>query len=142
VKRLAESGATVYSLTFSSQEKSVNRHFLKPARADGSQGNALLRDTASFSSFGPVWKAMQESTAAELAALSGGEQGQFHDEDDLESKFSILTDDFHNGYTLSFYPTSDEAGLHNVAVRVLEEKPSLRVMARGTYWVDEPSAEK
>ena len=142
VKRLAESGTTVYSLTFSPEEKPVNRHLLKPAPADASQGNALLRDTANFSSFGPVLKAMRESTAAELAALSGGEQGQFHDEDDLETKVSILTDDIHNGYTLSFYPTSDEAGLHNVAVRVLEEKPSLRVMARGIYWVDEPSAEK
>jgi len=142
VKRLAESGTTVYSLTFSPEEKPVDRHLMKPVRADASHGNALLRDTASFSSFGPVLKAMRESTAAELAALSGGEQGQFQDEADLESKFSILTDDFHHGYTLSFYPTSDEAGLHNVAVRVLEENPSLRVTARGIYWVDEPSAER
>jgi VWFA-related protein len=142
VKRLAESGTTVYSLTFSPEEKLVNRHLRNPARAHASQGNAHSRDTANFSSFGQALKAMRESTAAELAALSGGEQGKFHDEDDLESKFSILTDDIHNGYTLSFYPTSEEAGLHNVAVRVLEEKPGLRVMAREIYWVDEPSAEK
>lgn len=142
VRSLAESGTTVYSLTFSTQETQVNRHPVKPTRANAAQGGALLRDAANFSSLDLVLKAMRERTAAELAALSGGEQAWFHDEGDLESKFLILADDTHNGYTLSFYPTSHQAGLHNVVVRVFEERQSLRVMARGVYWVDETSAGK
>jgi hypothetical protein len=66
---LAESSSTIYSVTFSPLPDSVH-----------------LSDPISLpTSLGVVLKAMREDTAAELAALSGGEQIRFHDEPDWET---------------------------------------------------------
>jgi VWFA-related protein len=125
LRALVESGTTIYSVTFSPLSDSVSQS-----------------DTISLStSLGVVLKAMHEDTAAELAVLSGGEQIRFHDEPDLETQLSILTDDIHNGYTLSFYPSSHESGLHTITVHVIKDRNPLRVTSRMGYWFDGKTTE-
>jgi hypothetical protein len=87
-------------------------------------------------------KAMREDTTAEVAALSGGEQLRFHDEQELERNFSILARDIQNGFTLNFYPSSHEAGFHTVRVQVVPQHPRLEVKARASYWLDGTTTEK
>jgi VWFA-related protein len=140
VRGLAESGTTIYSLTFSTEKTRLKGHSVKPFRGDRldqpPRNDALLSDTISSStSFGVVMNAMRENTAAEVAVLSGGERLRFHDENDLESKLSILGHDVHNGYTLSFRPSSDDSGLHTIKVQVLKQT-RLEIKARTSYWLE------
>lgn len=70
---------------------------------------------------------MREDTTAEVAALSGGEQFRFRDEQELERNLSIVARDIRNGYTLNFYPSSHEAGFHAITVQVVPQSPHLEV---------------
>jgi VWFA-related protein len=121
---LVQSGTTIYSFTFSPSPEST-----------------LLSDTIPVStSHDHVLEAMRENTASEFAALSGGKRVRFHDEHDLESEVSILAHDVHDGYTLSFNPTSRALGLHAIRV-VLNRRPHLEVVWRTNYWSDGRPAE-
>jgi hypothetical protein len=51
-------------------------------------------------------------------------------------KMSILADDIPNGYTLSFYPSSHESGLHTIEVEAIKERNRLKVTSRTSYWFD------
>jgi VWFA-related protein len=116
---LVQSGTTIYSFTFSPSPEST-----------------LLSDTiAGLMSHDLVLQAMRENTAAEFAALSGGKRMRFHDEHDLEPKVSSLEHDVHDGYTLSFHPTSQALGFHAIKVEVLNRQP-LEVRWRTNYWFD------
>jgi len=70
---------------------------------------------------------LREDTTAELVALSGGEQLGFLDEQELERNLSIVARDVQNGYTLSFYPSSHEAGFHIIAVQVVPQSSHLEI---------------
>jgi hypothetical protein len=84
---------------------------------------------------------MHRDTAAELAALTGGEQVRLHmrrkDKQDLEEKLAILATDFFNSYTLSFRPTLDQPGFHALKVGLVPGRAGVEVSARRSYWVSE-----
>ena len=105
-RRLVESGITIYSLAFSSE-----------VMIGASQRTKSTK-----------------SAPAELATLSGGEEIQFHDENDLERGLTLVSDDISKGYSLSFYPSSHDVGLHTIAVSVVNRPNRLRVVTRTTYW--------
>ena len=131
LRGLAESGTTIYSLTFSSEKARLRSHIAKPThgkRADQASSDNL--------------KAMRENTAAAIARLSGGQHVGFHDEQELESELSTLAYEIHNGYTLSFYPSSHEAGFHIIKVQVVNQLAPFEVTARTGYWFDGTITEK
>ena len=103
VRSLAESGTTIYSLTFSPEKARWKGHSTRPVRRNPislrSPGNAILSGIPRPSIPLGIVKAMREDTTAEVAALSGGEQLRFHDEQELERNFSILARDIQNGFT-------------------------------------------
>ena len=146
VRSLAESGTTIYSLTFSPEKARLKGHSTRPVRRNPislrSPDNAILSDTPRPSIPLGIVKAMREDTTAEVAALSGGEQLRFHDEQELERNFSILARDIQNGFTLNFYSSSHEAGFHTVRVQVVPQHPRLEVKARASYWLDGTTTEK
>jgi VWFA-related protein len=143
VRSLAESGTTIYSLMFSPGAAQLKDHLAKRRHEVPSPDNALLSDKMSPSaSLGVISKVMREGTAAEVAALSGGEQLRFHDGNDLETKFSILADYIHNGYTLSFRPSSKESGFHIITVQIVNQQTRFEVKARTIYWFDGTTAQK
>jgi len=120
LQELVQSGTTVYSFTFSPSPEST-----------------LLSDTMAVpTSHGLVLEAMRKNTAAEVATLSGGRRFRFHDEHDLEPALSILAHDIHDGYTISFYPTSHAAGFHSIQVELLNKRPHLEITWRTNYWFD------
>jgi VWFA-related protein len=120
LQELVQSAATIYSFTFSPSPEST-----------------LLSDTISVSTSNAlVLEAMHENTAAEFAALSGGKRVRFHDDQDLEPEVSTLAHDIHDGYTLSFHPTSHAPGFHAIRGEVLNARPDLEVTWRTNYWFD------
>ena len=138
VRSLAESGTTIYSLTFS-PAKSRSRNRSTVARRTSislSPDNATLSETSRPSIPLEIVKAMREDTTAEVVALSGGEQFRFRDEQELEHNLSIVARDIQNGYTLNFYPSSHEAGFHAITVQVVPQSPHLEVKSRASYWFD------
>jgi VWFA-related protein len=109
-RHLAESGATIYSVTFAPDGVRSDEH---------------------------LWG--DRGTAAEFATFSGGEQVRFQDENELERKMSMIGDDIHGAYTLSFYPTSKESGPHAIEVRIIDSHKkngaASVVLARKRYWI-------
>ena len=147
VQRLAGSETAVYSLTVSPEETGLKDHTAKGSHGDSlhqaSRDNSLLSDAIDRStSLGIVVKAMRRDTAAEVATLSGGEHLRFQNENDLQHKLSALVGDIHNGYMLSFYPSSHKSGFHIISVQVLKQRTRLEVTTRTSYWFGGTDAEK
>ncbi len=65
---------------------------------------------------------------------TGGQQYPFKSQKDLDRAVSDLGQELHSQYLLTYRPSNqDEAGYHNIVVRVL--KPDLYIRARdGYYW--------
>jgi VWFA-related protein len=140
VRSLAESGTTIYSLTFPTEKTPLKSPFTRHVRRSPisvPSDNSILVNTADRSIPLGIVKAMRVDTTAEVTALSGGEQLRFHDEQELEHDFSILARDIHNGYTLNFYPGSHQAGFHTIMVQIVGQHPRLAITARASYWFDE-----
>jgi VWFA-related protein len=140
VRSLAESGTTIYSLTFTSAKAGLKSHSTRPARRMGTAlyspaNKPALGQTSRPSIPLEIMKAMREDPTAEVTALSGGEHLRFHDEQELEHGLSIVARDIQNGYTLSFYPTSHEVGFHAITVQVVPQHPHLEVKSRASYWL-------
>jgi VWFA-related protein len=139
-RSLAESGTTIYSLTFSPAKSQSKSHSAKTARrvpiSLQSPGDTTLSEASRPSIPLEIVKAMREDTTAEVVALSGGEQLRFRDEQELEGNLSIVGRDIQNGYTLNFYPSSHEAGFHAITVRVAPQSHHLEVKSRASYWFD------
>ena len=147
VRGLAESGTTIYSLTFSSEGSGLNGRFTKSQPRNPldktSPATRLLSDPFRLStSPGSALNSIRGNTTVEMANLSGGEHAGFHDEHDLETRLSSLADVIHNGYSLSFYPSSHESGFHAITVQVVKEPTPLEVTARRLYWFDGTTLEK
>jgi VWFA-related protein len=135
LRKLAESGTTIHSLTFS-PEKVQNWRSAKSSREKRVAQAAPDDDKSAHPpSIGIALKTMRENTASTLAELSGGQRVIFRDEQDLESKLLTLSYEIRNGYTLSFSPSSRQPGLHNIKVQVLNELTPFEVTARKTYWI-------
>ncbi|RXH58826.1 hypothetical protein GRAN_2136 [Granulicella sibirica] len=138
VRELGESNTTIYSLTFSPAKKWFKDQFTGPRHGNGAYdmpGEAPLLYTFNLS--GPLfeaWKALQQDTASEIAALSGGESLHFSTRKDLEEQLSLLANRIPNRYTLSFRPTSNEPGFHELKVQVLNQPEPVTVSARTSYW--------
>lgn len=139
LRRLGESNATVYSVTFPSskkEERSSRKLLLEGQRSSQALGDSPLESAI---------KAMRADTADEAAALSGGEHARLKKQEDLDRSLSVLANDFANSYLLSFHPGSEEPGFHWIRVEVANypNHPSrLSVEARSIYWSGEEDAEE
>jgi VWFA-related protein len=78
--------------------------------------------------------ALRDNTAAELAALSGGEYMNFVTQRGLEQALQRVANHVHNYYLLSFKPTSSsKLGLHSIRVSVAGH-PDAVIQTRKNYW--------
>jgi hypothetical protein len=84
---------------------------------------------------------METNTAETIATLSGGEELKFRDQPDFERQWSLIADDIHNRYLLSFQPNSHQPGFHALTMHVAGQQ-TLRVTARTSYWFDAGATEK
>ncbi len=127
VRHLGESSTSVYCLTFLSRKAA---HRKRAASADRRHRAVDLS-----TSLGQALKAMETDTAETIATLSGGEQLKFRDQTDFEQQWSVIADDIHNRYLLSFQPNSHQSGFHTLTMHVAGQQ-ALRVTARTSYWFD------
>ncbi len=131
VRRLGESNTAIYSVTFTPERILFKDTIPLPGH------DPPAKSFEPPTSLSAVLKAMRENTAAELAALSGGEHVRLRDKSDLESKLWILKNDFSNSYTLSFRPSSKEPGFHAIKVQVIKKSGRFDVASRTSYWANE-----
>jgi VWFA-related protein len=144
VRRLGENNITIYSVTFSPEETWLKDQFTKPRHGNPpyqmSPDHAPISYTFDLGTpLGVAIKAMQTNAATEVASLSGGESVEFGSQRDLEQQLGILANHIPNRYTLSFHPTSNQAGFHTIQVRI-PTHPELHIAARTSYWSAEPEA--
>ena len=76
---------------------------------------------------------MRTNAAHEITALAGGEFLPFSNEKTLASELALVANYIPNRYVLTFHPTSDRAGFHNLQVRV-RNHPEYSIDARTSYW--------
>ncbi|HXP08556.1 MAG TPA: VWA domain-containing protein [Acidobacteriaceae bacterium] len=130
VEQIGTSNTLVLSVTFS-PSKALFLHNL--THDDGATGPDLMA---------PVLMAVQavrKNVAREIALMSGGEYAPFTTERGFEDRVQEVAKHARNRYLLSFRPTDNTPGLHQLDVR-LTRNPDARVVARTSYWaLDRPS---
>lgn len=143
VHLLGETNTTIYSVTFSPEKTWLKDQFTHERHENPpyefSPGMPLLLHT--FNLDGPArvaLGAMRENTAAGIAMLSGGESLSFDNQADLDRQLSTLANHLPNRYTLTFRPTSNEPGFHEIRVQVLHQSTPVTVKARASYWATGP----
>lgn len=140
VRSLGENNITIYSMAFSPEKTWLKDQFTKPRHGNPPYqlspvpGDPPIIYTFNLSTpLGVALRAMRTNAASEIASLSGGEYMQFGDRHTLERQLAVLANHIPNRYTLSFRPTSDEAGFHTIQVWI-PNQPNLQVSARASYW--------
>lgn len=145
VRMLGEDNITIFSLTFSPEKTWLKDQFTKP-RAEAppyqmSPDHPPILHT--FDLMTPLLEAinaMRKNAAAEVTSLAGGESLPFGDEKSLASELAHVANYIPNRYVLTFHPTSDRSGFHNLQVRV-RNHPEYSVDARTSYWSTSTASE-
>lgn len=138
VRMLGEDNITIFSLTFSPEKTWLKDQFSKP-RSEAppyqmSPDHPPILHT--FDLVTPLFEAinaMRKNAAAEVTSLAGGESLPFGNEKSLASQLTHVANYIPNRYVLTFHPTADSAGFHNLQVRV-RSHPEFSVDARTSYW--------
>jgi VWFA-related protein len=138
IRTLGETNTAVYSITFSAEKTVFKQAFKDPPHlnppilvnpvAGPIQGYFNLSEP-----LGLALGAMRKNLSAEVADLSGGESSSFDTKVQLDEDLGVLANHVRNSYVLSFYPTSNEPGLHTIKVGLVHH-PELLVTARTNYW--------
>ncbi|HEY4379929.1 MAG TPA: VWA domain-containing protein [Acidobacteriaceae bacterium] len=132
VRDLGENNTAVYSLTFSVEKATLQgawhdlTHHDKPYSIDQPGVDLLAPIELALG-------AMQKNMAAETASLSGGEPFAFSNKHQFDMALNTLANHVKNGYTLTFQPTSSQAGLHTLKVSI-PDHPEFLIDARVNYW--------
>jgi VWFA-related protein len=145
IRNLGETNTAVYSITFSVEKTKIKQAFTNPEKqrrpatldkgvelGDGQQYVNYFDLTAPIAL---AIGAMRKNLSAEVASLSGGESSGFSDRLELDVALNALSNHIHNGYLLSFRPTTSEPGLHTLNVGVARH-PEFLVKARMNYWAE------
>jgi VWFA-related protein len=125
VEEIGTSNTLVLSVTFS-PSKALFLHDLT-RNEEEAPGPDLLA---------PVLMAVQavrKNVAREIALMSGGEYAPFTTERAFEDRVQEVAKHARNRYLLSFRPTDNTPGLHQLDVR-LTRNLGARVVARTSYW--------
>jgi len=144
IRRLGENNITIECLTFSPEEKWLKDQFTKPRHANPPYQLSpdLPLVTGTFNLDKPLREAlsaMRENTGGAIAGLSGGEAFTFDSKASLEQQLALLANHFAASLTLSFRPTSKQAGFHSLHVQIAGH-PDFQVLARSSYWATDGSA--
>jgi len=81
-------------------------------------------------------QAMRKNVPSTVAAMTGGEYELFATRKKFEVRMNDFTNHLHSRYLLSFAPRSPRPGLHQIRVRLRNDRDD-SVTARGSYWADE-----
>lgn len=123
VEQLGMASTAVYSLVFPGDKRKSKRQ-THGTRPHDFAGTAATLERAT--------RALDNDTAAELAAFTGGSSIKFRDQQSFNSAFLQIVAAARDGYTLGFQPTRATPGLHTIRVQI--NSPKLEVSARSAYW--------
>jgi hypothetical protein len=84
-------------------------------------------------------QAMRKNAAKSVASMTGGEYELFTSQKSFERLMNEFANHLHSRYLLRFEPKKPHPGLHEVRVRIRERGNSV-VLARRSYWVEQPEA--
>ena len=145
VRTLGENNVTIFSVTFSPEQRWLRDQFTKPRHESppykfGDGHPDLLHTLDLTAPLLTAIRAMETDSAAEIAELSGGEHVRFDDKRSLEAQLGILANHIPNRYALSFRPSVPDAGFHTLKVEVVGREQPLSVAARSGYWSGQHSA--
>ncbi len=138
VRNVGEGSTVIYAVTFSAPKLRPSFRSKEPTSNAPSRStrDATLSPTPDTTTpLGVALNAMRKNTAAEIAALSGGEHHKFRDGRDFERQLSIVADEIHNCYTLTFQPNSAEPGFHTLRLEVAGQGKRLDIANRTSYWL-------
>jgi VWFA-related protein len=83
-------------------------------------------------------ESMRKNTSQAIAAMTGGEHGNFSSRRAFETQLVDFTNHLHSRYLLSFEPQRPHPGLHRIEVRLKPPVPGCRVLSRSSYWAAAP----
>jgi VWFA-related protein len=142
-RTLGETNTAVYSVTFSAEKTKIKQDFTNPVPANKPatlDKGVMLGDGQQYVAYFDLGAplalaigAMRQNLTAEAADLSGGESSSFSNRAELDQALGTLANHIHNGYLLSFKPSSSDPGLHTLKVGV-SQHPEFQVRARTSYW--------
>jgi VWFA-related protein len=124
VEAIGTSNTLVLSVTFS-PSKALFLHNL--THDDGASGPDLMAPLLM------AVQAVRKNVAREIAVMSGGEYAPFTTERGFEDRVQEVAKHARNRYLLSFRPTDNTPGLHQLDVR-LTRNLGARIVARTSYW--------
>ncbi|HSK43987.1 MAG TPA: VWA domain-containing protein [Candidatus Binatia bacterium] len=136
VTAISESNAVVYTLAFS-PTASTAMDTLRgewDSRTDPAGWNLDILRLLKMSR-----EAMRKNASKETSSLTGGEYELFTSSKNFEKFMTEFANHLHNRYLLRFEPKNPHFGLHEVRVR-LRRAGNNMVLARRSYWVNEPEA--
>lgn len=81
-------------------------------------------------------QAMRKNVPSAVAGMTGGEYELFATRKKFEVRMNDFTNHLHSRYLLSFAPKSPRPGLHQIRVRLRNDRDD-SVLARSSYWADE-----
>jgi VWFA-related protein len=134
IRAISESNAVMYSLAFS-PTASTAMDTLRgewDARTDPAGGNLDILRLMKMAQ-----QAMRKNAAKSVASMTGGEYELFTSQKSFERLMNEFANHLHSRYLLRFEPKNPHPGLHEVRVR-LRAHENLTVLARRTYWVEDP----
>jgi VWFA-related protein len=136
IRAINESDTIMYSLAFS-PTVSTAMDTLRgewDARTDPAGWNLDILRLLKMSR-----EAMRKNAARSVASMTGGEYELFTSRKSFEKFMTRFTNHLHSRYLLRFEPKNPHPGLHEVRVRLREHGNSV-VLARRSYWVEDPEA--
>jgi VWFA-related protein len=127
VASVGRANAVMYALAFSPALSNI---------LDTGRGNNLneMHEGVSFLDLAyQTAQAMRKNVPNTIATMTGGEYQLFTSRKKFEFRMNEFTNHVHSHYLLSFSPKTPHAGLHQIRVRLKDQKDS-RVLARTSYW--------
>lgn len=121
LRTLGKSSTAIYSLSFAAPAKRKTASARGKNRSDTSSPLAAALD------------ALDHHTTTELSAYTGGAEFSVSTQQDFSQAIRSVAADIRNRYALSFQPSAQEPGFHELTIR---SRPGLKVTARGGYWFD------
>ena len=67
--------------------------------------------------------------------FTGGREQNFVSLSGLEDAVAQIGEEIHSQYLLTFAPSSDQGGYHEITVKVLSSSPNLKITSRTGYWI-------
>jgi VWFA-related protein len=130
VAAIGQSNAVMYALAFSPALSNI---------LDTGRGNNIneMHEGINFLDLAyQTAQAMRKNVPSTIASMTGGEYELFATRKKFEVRMNDFTNHLHSRYLLSFAPKNPHPGLHQI--RVKSKDPGNTVLARTSYWAEDP----